>query len=60
MQEEGRRRGQTDEIGVTMAWPSREDAHTTDKGSLQKKLLRGLTVSPIVTLPDTSDGELAA
>ena len=59
MQEEVRRRGQTDEMGVTMAWPS-QDAHTTDKGSLQKKLLRGLTVSPIVTLPDTSHGELAA
>ena len=43
-----------DQVGVTMTWPSQEDAHTTDRRTLQ--LFRWLTVSPMVTCPDAYDG----
>ena len=45
-------------VGVTMSGPSREDAYSTDKRTLQ--MLRWLTVPPMVPFPDTYGGKLAA
>ena len=54
MEEEEERSYQVD---VIMSCPSREDAHTTDRHTLQ--LLRWLTIPPVVTFPDTYGGKLA-
>ena len=45
-------------VGVTVSCPYREDAHSTDRRTLQ--MLRGLTVPPMVTFPDTYSGKLVA
>ena len=45
-------------MGVTMSWPSKENARTMERLTLQ--MLRGLTAPPMVTFPDTHGGKLVA
>ena len=45
-------------VGMTMSWPSREDARTTDRRTQQ--VLRWLTFVPMVTFPDTFGGKQGA
>ena len=41
-----REEGRSDQVGVTMTWTSREDAHTTDKGILELYTAVTLVDSP--------------
>ena len=45
-------------MGVTMSWPSKENAHTMARLTLQ--MLCGLTAPPMVRFPDTCGGKLVA
>ena len=49
---------QSERVGVTKTWPSREDAHTTDRRTLQ--LLRRPTVHIIEYFPDCLCCQLVA